>query len=217
MGIVVRFPKHHARASAGAGSKGYKSGRSSWRGTPETRSTASTRKGGTSSHCDMACGVIPSGVASFSSPPAASIARFNASLRSLMAPKSSIALPTSQASLHCGDKAPLYNVDMTLGNRIKQARERLRPKLTQAELGAKFGISDKAVSSWERDKTIPEPEKWGLLRQTLRVTYAWLVDGEGPPPSENDPRVLWDDQAAAEWAAPAEKPPPRRPHTAQSR
>lgn len=99
---------------------------------------------------------------------------------------------------------------MTLGNRIQQARKRL-PKMTQEKLGAEFGISDKAVSSWERDDTVPDVAKMAGLRRVLRVTYAWLLEGDGPPPDPNDPRVLWDDQAPAQWAAPpAQKEPPRK-------
>lgn len=182
MGMIVRFPRRrHARASAG-----YKSGRSSCRETPETCSTASTRSGGTSSHCEIACAVIPSGTANLVKPPAALIARSRASLRLVMAKTSSIALPRSQASLHCAHQALLYNVDMTLGKRIKSARERLIPKLTQAEVGDHFGITDKAVSAWERGKDNPELEKLSTLGKILKVPVDWLLAGTGPPPPPDD-------------------------------
>src|SRR6185312_15261653 len=71
MGIVVRLSaRRHARSS-----EGYKSGRNSWRDTPDTRSTSSTRSGGTSSHWATACLVICNEAANFESPPAASMAR----------------------------------------------------------------------------------------------------------------------------------------------
>lgn len=82
---------------------------------------------------------------------------------------------------------------MTLGKRIQRARKRLVPKMTQGALGARFGISDKAVSAWERDETEPEWNKIPELRRVLRVTYAWLLEGDGQPPDQNDPRVLLDD------------------------
>lgn len=198
MGDVVRFQRH-VRVSAVSG--GYKSGRNSCLGIPEIRSTAKTRNGGTSSHCDTAWGLMPRGSAKPANPPAALIARSRAVLRSVMAENSSIALEASQVLLHCASQGALYDAEMTLGNRIKQARERLRPKITQKDLGDKFGISDKAVSSWERGETIPDFDKMPKLRQVLRVTYVWLMEGNGPPPAENDPRVLMDDLAPAEWAA----------------
>ena len=200
--IRNRFPMHrHARASAGFDSEGYKSGRRSYRETPDARSTASTRSGGTSSHCEIACAEIPSGAANAAKPPAASIARFRASLLSLMAKNSSIALPQSQAMLHCFHKVTLYNVEMTLGNRIKMARERLVPKPTQEDIAAVFNISDKAVSAWERDDAVPEPAKIPELRRILRVTYIWLFEGTDAPPSPDDPEVLIEDLASAERAA----------------
>lgn len=56
-----------------------------------------------------------------------------------------LALPITQLA-SCSDKVMLYNIEMTLGKRIKAARERLRPRVTQAKIGALFGISDQAVS-----------------------------------------------------------------------
>ena len=96
-------------------------------------------------------------------------------------------------------KALLYTIEMTLGKRIQLARKRL--KLTQKELGDKFKITDKAVSSWERDETIPDPAKMPQLRRVLKVTYAWLFEGGGDPPSPDDAEVVVDDLAPAERAA----------------
>lgn len=92
---------------------------------------------------------------------------------------------------------------MTLGKRIQAARKRLG--MTQSTLGEHFDITDKAVSAWERDETLPEMERLRELRKVLRVTFAWLMAGEGDPPDEGDPSVLWDDQLAAKWAAAAER------------
>lgn len=71
---------------------------------------------------------------------------------------------------------------MSLGNRIKAARERL-PKLTQAALASKFSISAQAVSGWERDDTVPDLAKIAKLARLLKVPSIWLLDGKGPPPS----------------------------------
>lgn len=72
---------------------------------------------------------------------------------------------------------------MTLGKRIKAARERLRPKPTQADVGAHFGVTDKAVSAWERDETIPELDKIADLAELLQVPCIWLLKGAGNPPA----------------------------------
>ncbi len=71
---------------------------------------------------------------------------------------------------------------MTIGNRIKRARERLRPKPTQAQIGAAFGITDKAVSGWERGDAIPDLAKIAKLAKVLQVPCSWLLEGTGEPP-----------------------------------
>ena len=72
---------------------------------------------------------------------------------------------------------------MTLGKRIKTARERLRPKPTQGEIGAHFGVTDKAVSAWERDETVPDVDKIADLAELLKVPCIWLLKGKGEPPA----------------------------------
>lgn len=83
---------------------------------------------------------------------------------------------------------------MTLGQRIKVARKRLKPKMTQPMLAKAFGVTVQAISAWERDETIPEFEKLPLLRYKLRVSYAWLLSGAGNPPLPDAPEVLLDDR-----------------------
>lgn len=93
-----------------------------------------------------------------------------------------MALPESQALLHCIHKGPLYTIEMTIGNRIKAARERLDPKPTQAQIGKAFGVTVQAVSGWERDETIPELAKIAKLARLLQVPCTWLLEGTGAPP-----------------------------------
>lgn len=95
---------------------------------------------------------------------------------------------------------------MTLGNRLARARKRL--KLTQEQIADQFGVSKQAVSQWERDETTPEPDKLANLRQTLRVTFAYLLLGVGDPPQPNDPMVLLEDRITAEYKAMGEREPP---------
>lgn len=103
--------------------------------------------------------------------------------------------------LHCATQVALYDIEMTLGKRIKAARERLPKKMTQQALADEFGITDKAVSAWERDVDTPGLDKLPKLRKVLRVTYAWLVEGGGPPPAVDDPQVTLEDLAQNERAA----------------
>lgn len=87
---------------------------------------------------------------------------------------------------------------MTLGKRIKAARERLLPKPTQAKVAEQLKITDQAVSQWERDKTIPELERIPKLARELKVPVAWLLEGEGEPPGPEDVQVLVETLSPAE-------------------
>ena len=72
---------------------------------------------------------------------------------------------------------------MTLGKRIKAARERLYPKVTQAMVAKEFSVTVQAVSGWERDDSIPENAKIAKLARILKVPSSWLLDGKGKPPA----------------------------------
>lgn len=89
---------------------------------------------------------------------------------------------------------------MTLGKRIKAARERLQPKPTQTEIGAHFGVTDKAVSAWERDDTLPELEKIADLAVLLKVPCFWLLKGAGAPPHPDALEVVIEDLKPSERA-----------------
>lgn len=41
--------------------------------------------------------------------------------------------------------------------------------LTQKELGARIGVSDKTISSWENNRTAPDLEMLTLLYETLDI------------------------------------------------
>lgn len=111
-----------------------------------------------------------------------------------------MALLESQALLHCPSKAALYTVEMTLGKRIKAARERLRPNVTQADVGAHFGVTNQAVSGWERDDTIPELNKIADLAELLKVPCVWLLKGTGEPPAPDALEAKIDGLRPAERA-----------------
>jgi transcriptional regulator with XRE-family HTH domain len=164
-GNVVILMGDHALASI---SRGYKSGRNSYRETPEARSTWSTRNGGTSSHCATACLVTPSDAASLVRPPAASMARSSGVFD--MMEMSSTASHESQVPLHLQRQAELYHLDMTLGNLIRKARK--AKKLTLQGLADKMGVSKQLVWQWEKDDSDARTHIKGLsLHLEVPVDY----------------------------------------------
>lgn len=84
---------------------------------------------------------------------------------------------------------------MSLGKRIKAARTRLKPKMGQQKIADELGVTVQAVSGWERDCDAPSFEKIAKLRKILRVTYVWLMEGDGPPPDADSPEVRAEDLA----------------------
>ena len=74
-------------------------------------------------------------------------------------------------------------IDMDLGERIKQLRERFG--LTQAELGKLAGVSKSAVSQWERGLTTPERDALMALKRTRMVSPEWVTHGKGDMLDEN--------------------------------
>jgi transcriptional regulator with XRE-family HTH domain len=84
--------------------------------------------------------------------------------------------------LHCGPKGALYDADMTIGERIKARRKML--KMTQGKLGDLLGVTDKAVSAWERDENPPALDKIAGLRRALKANVIWLLEGIGRPEDE---------------------------------
>lgn len=53
--------------------------------------------------------------------------------------------------------------------------------LTQAELGEKLGVSDKAVSKWENGRCLPDPSLYKPLCELLNTNLIELFDGERLP------------------------------------
>lgn len=83
------------------------------------------------------------------------------------------------------------DMDQTkIGNFI--ARKRKEKNLTQAQLAAALGVSDKTVSKWERGKCMPD---YGLVKPLCRelgITVAELMDGEAQ--ETDSPRTLDEQQ-----------------------
>lgn len=58
------------------------------------------------------------------------------------------------------------------------ARRRKEKKLTQAKLASYLGITDRAVSKWERDKGLPDPVYMLELCRLLDISVNELLTGE---------------------------------------
>ncbi|MDP7669517.1 MAG: helix-turn-helix domain-containing protein, partial [Alphaproteobacteria bacterium] len=65
---------------------------------------------------------------------------------------------------------------MTLGNRIKQARERVG--LSQTRLAALIGLRQPTVSDWERDEVEPTRANLRAAAGQLGVSPNWLAFGD---------------------------------------
>ena len=85
----------------------------------------------------------------------------------------------------------LYSIEMTIGKRIRMARERL--DMGQEELAEAAGVTKQAVYEWEKKGKQPGTDKIADVRKALRVTFAWLLAGDGPPPDKDSQEVRMDD------------------------
>ncbi|NLO69346.1 MAG: helix-turn-helix transcriptional regulator, partial [Bacteroidales bacterium] len=66
---------------------------------------------------------------------------------------------------------------MSIGENIKQIRE--RNGLTQKELGDILGVSDKAVSTWERGEKIPRMGTIQKIANYFNTAAGTLIGEEG--------------------------------------
>lgn len=66
----------------------------------------------------------------------------------------------------------------TIGERIRAKRKELG--LTQAELGEKLGVTDRAVSKWEQDEGNPDISIVASLAAILQVSIDYLLTGKVP-------------------------------------
>lgn len=73
----------------------------------------------------------------------------------------------------------------TLGTKIAALRK--QRGMTQLELAQQLGVTDKAVSKWERDLACPDIHSLPRLAQVLEVTVEELIPGEEKPREEKQP------------------------------
>lgn len=83
---------------------------------------------------------------------------------------------------------------MSIGEKIKHLRE--SHNMTQAEFASVIGVSDKAVSSWEKDASTPRMGVIERISQNFHVTKSYIVDDldiasvVGPLSGEKELRLL---------------------------
>ena len=70
---------------------------------------------------------------------------------------------------------------MRLGNRIHELRTSFG--LSQGVLAEKLGVSRQAISKWENDSAVPEPEKLLMIAEVFQVTLDQLVE-DGTPSTD---------------------------------
>ena len=62
--------------------------------------------------------------------------------------------------------------------------------MTQADLAAKMGVTDKAVSKWERNLSRPDVDSLPLLAETLHTTVETLLTVQSPAKKSPAPALL---------------------------
>ncbi len=64
------------------------------------------------------------------------------------------------------------------------AEKRKAQGMTQRDLAERLGVTDKAVSKWERDLSCPDISAISKLAQVLGITVEELLAGQGHPAKE---------------------------------
>lgn len=73
--------------------------------------------------------------------------------------------------------------EFTLGDRLRRSREAVG--LTQVELASTIGISQRSVSNYEADVTVPNLLTLRVWASATQVNLPWLAHGrpDSPPPT----------------------------------
>lgn len=203
MGIVVRFRLRHARAS----SKGYKSGRSTCRETPVSRSIGNTNSAGTpfldkvSQYQTCDC-VVPMRFAKGVCPPASSQARLSASVDASVAvigaqyPNLGKTQPKNlwkNTNLKFGSLQPMKVDAKAFGRRVRERRNELG--WSQTRLEEESGIAQQTLV-WIEKGGPKNPKRRAVeLAEALRLHLNWLLYETGP--REIGPTLLSKDELGA--------------------
>lgn len=182
-------------------STGYRSGRSSWRETPESFSTSSTRRGGMPErrHLETAWCDNPHLEAMLKSPPPPSIARSTTSMAGILQPIVAISQQPMRAP--GADSMQLMVVRTKEEARAEFARnlnrelERLEaPRRGRAGwLRERLGkvVSRESCRKWLAGEDLPDQGNMSILIDTLGLNQQLLRTGRWEPaPSSKDERFL---------------------------
>ena len=74
---------------------------------------------------------------------------------------------------------------MTFGQKLQTLRQ--RAGMSQDVLAERLGVSRQAVSRWERDETMPDPDKIVALADLFGVTTDYLLRQDGGPTTGTQP------------------------------
>ncbi len=80
-------------------------------------------------------------------------------------------------------------ITATRALRMKWARRRIRPRLSQKELAKRVGVSLKSIQLMERENGTQRSKFLDRVAIELKVSLPWLMDGKGEPDTlslEND-------------------------------
>lgn len=206
-GNVVRID--HARTSAD--SNGYKSGRSSWRETPVSRSMGKTNSPGTpfleevSQYQTCDC-VVPMRFAKGVWPPAKSQALLSASVDASVTvmgapyPKLGKTQPKNlwkNTYREFGSSLPMKADSKAVGRRVRERREELG--WGQTRLAQEAGFSQSNID-WIESGKPKDPRKQALkLAEALRLHVDWLLYETGP--REKGPTLPSTDEFSAIYEA----------------
>lgn len=72
-------------------------------------------------------------------------------------------------------------VFVATGDRIKEARERHAPRLTQEQLANLAGIKRTRLAQYEAGRTEPPPKVLGMIAKALKVRPSDLFEEDAPP------------------------------------
>lgn len=213
MGIVVRFERRHARTSSteSTSDAGQRSGRRSLRETPVSRSIGKTNSAGTpfldrvSQYQTCDC-VVPIRSAKGFWPPAATQARFSASVDDMgtpypnlgeLQPKNLCATTYLNIGNVVGMEKPIDPVKV--GNRIRERRDDLG--LSQGKLGKSLrerglrGYSQQNIGALEGGRVHKDVRRQAMdLAEPLRTSVEWLLHGTGV--RDVGPRPMTPDEYA---------------------
>jgi hypothetical protein len=223
-------------------SRGYMSGRSSCRETPDNFSTNSTRFGGTPDlrHFDMACSETPHFDANFVSPPPPLIARCMTSASTFMPVSVQPIVGNRQQPMRAERSASMQLVvvktkieareefSRNLNRELErfQAPKRGRPEWLRKQIGEI--VSRETCRKWLQGKDMPDEAHMSVLIDRLGLNYQFLRTGRWEPsPGAKDLRFSELEKAwphldegireAIMSVARAGRPATAQPHVAQRR